>query len=166
MIGYSTYLLTTRSTVLLETNRFTANREIPCILWNPKVHYHSHKCLPPVPVLSQMIQFMPSYRTSWRSITVLSSTCTWTSHYILLKFFYFIACYGAVILSFNKEKLLFHCITISRARMYILFILKIWIICLFTFEFYNLVLVDCQPILTRTVFLWNILLYVLYSTME
>ena len=39
-----TYLLTPRSTVLLEKlTGFAANQEIPRILWNPKVHYRTHK---------------------------------------------------------------------------------------------------------------------------
>jgi hypothetical protein len=37
-----------------EANRFAASQEIPHSFWNPKVHYRSHNCPPPVSVLSQL----------------------------------------------------------------------------------------------------------------
>ena len=42
-----TYLLTPWCRFLLEKlTGFAANQEIPRILWNPKVHYRTHKCPP------------------------------------------------------------------------------------------------------------------------
>ena len=37
-----------------EANQFSASPEIPLIVWNLKVHYCIHNCLPPVPILIQI----------------------------------------------------------------------------------------------------------------
>ena len=37
-----------------EAVSFSASQEIPHILWNPKVHYHTQKNLPPIPILSHL----------------------------------------------------------------------------------------------------------------
>ena len=50
-----TYLLTPWSRVLLEKRTGSAaSQEIPRILWKPNVHHRTHKCPPPVPILSQL----------------------------------------------------------------------------------------------------------------
>jgi len=57
-----------------ESNSFSASPEIPPIFMNPKVHYHSPKCRPPVPILSQLDPgHSTTSHTSWRSILILSS---------------------------------------------------------------------------------------------
>ena len=68
-----TYLLTSWSRVLLEKlTGFAANQEIPRILWNPEVHYRTHKRPPPVPILSQL-HLVPTTPSHWRSVLILFS---------------------------------------------------------------------------------------------
>ena len=56
-----------------EANWFAASQEITRILWNPKVHYRTHKRPPPVSILGQLDPVHTPHPTSWRSILILSS---------------------------------------------------------------------------------------------
>ena len=68
------YLLTPWSRVhLKKLTGFAANQEFPRILWNPKVHYRTHKRQPPVQFWANPIQFAQPLPTFWRSILILSS---------------------------------------------------------------------------------------------
>ena len=70
----NTYLLTPCSRVLLEKlTGFAANQEILLILWNPKVHYRTHKRPPRVPILSQLHPVPTTPSPSSRSVLILYS---------------------------------------------------------------------------------------------
>ena len=79
------YLLTPWSTVLLEKlTGFAANQEIPCILWNPTVHYRTHTRPPPVPILSQLhpVPTTPSHFLKIHLHIILPST-SWSAQWSL-----------------------------------------------------------------------------------
>jgi hypothetical protein len=56
-----------------EADRFSANQEIPSVLWNPKFHYHIYTRQPPVPILSQLDPVHAPTSHFLKSILILSS---------------------------------------------------------------------------------------------
>ena len=59
---------------------FSASQEIPHIVWNPKVHYRSHKCLPTVPILSQLDTVHPATFLLWKWASKGGVSQPWTSY--------------------------------------------------------------------------------------
>ena len=85
----NTYVLTPWSRVLLEKpTGFAVNQEIPRILWNPTVHYRTHKRPLPVPILSQLhsVRTTPSHFLQIHLNIIFPST-SWSPQWSLsLKF--------------------------------------------------------------------------------
>ena len=80
-----TYLLTPCSRVLLEKlTGFAANQEIPRILWDPKVHYRTHKAPPPVPIMSQLhpVPTAPSHFLKIHLNIIIPST-SWSPQWFI-----------------------------------------------------------------------------------
>ena len=85
LLKVNTYLLTPWSRVLLEKlTGSAASQEIPRILWNPKVHYSTHKCPTTVPILSQLhpVPTTFSHFLKIRLIIILLST-SWSPQWSL-----------------------------------------------------------------------------------
>ena len=85
------YLLT-YSTVQIpswEANWFAASQEIPHILWNPNVHYRTHKRPPTVPILGQPnpVHIPTSYLLEIHLIIIHPSTPRSNQWFLSLRFY-------------------------------------------------------------------------------
>jgi hypothetical protein len=67
-----------------EANNCSAGQEIPCLLWNPEVHFCVHRSPPVVPILSQ-INLMPAFPLYLFKIhsNILLLSMLWSSQWSL-----------------------------------------------------------------------------------
>jgi len=57
-----------------KVNWFSASQAIPCVLWNPKVHYRVYKSPPPVPIPTFNCIYctlMYAFKAVWSSVRVV-----------------------------------------------------------------------------------------------
>jgi len=90
LVGF-TYLLTPWSRVLLEelTSKLCSQSRNSPHLWNPKVAHRTHKCLPPVPILSQLHP-VPTTPTNFLKIhlNIILPSMSWSPQWPLSWFYY------------------------------------------------------------------------------
>jgi len=87
----------------ITANGHSASHEIPCLLWNLKIHFCVHNSLPLVPILSQMnsVHNFLIYFPKIHSNIILPST-TWSSTWSLQLRFYHES-FGAFLISLMRS---------------------------------------------------------------